>query len=251
MGRFNLRPTLLLDQLVHPWEMEIDVPGTSEDSGRNGNGMTISRDSSGGGFLTAMYSGTNTEPIDHEYGAWLSAYLSSPNRLINVPIITDWWGPFPRDVATGIPKVFHNGITHSDGTFFSDGTGYSEPTVHGIITQPAALNAGVITMQVFGAARPLRWSDWFSIYNPNKGWRAHRYWAVNSKSADANPIYNLSIDPPLREEITSTQVDNELRAEFARPRFVAKLKPGFSIPQKINAEKFWNAKPNLPFWEAF
>nr|WP_234841727.1 hypothetical protein [Sinorhizobium meliloti] len=77
-------------------------------------------------------------------------------------------------------------------------------------------------MRVYSAARPLRWSDWFSIYHPTKGWRAYRYWEVISKPDDANPVYTHAIAPPLREAVAAGT-----RVELARPmccmKFPARL----------------------------
>lgn len=136
------------------------------------------------------------------------------------------------------------GIPHSDGSLFSDGTGYSQATVWGEITEAANLNAGVISMRVYGLSRPLRWSDWFSIYHTTKGWRAYRYWDVLAVTDEENPVYTLAIAPPLREVITVGT-----RVEFARPRFVAKFKADFTLPSVVEA--FFVTQQTIQFSEAF
>lgn len=137
---------------------------------------------------------------------------------MNVPILSDWMGPFP--VVNGIPQSTIGGIPHSDGAQFSDGAGYSQPTVIGTIAA-AGLNAGQIYIRVYGASRKLRWSDWFSIYHPTKGWRAYRYFDP-SDPKDAFEVidgvlrsgkqYLVSLDRPLREAVV-----NGTRVKFDRP----------------------------------
>jgi hypothetical protein len=242
MAEYVNKPTLYVD-FMRPARIRFDVRGNAIEGGRNGLGQGISIEMSGGGLVVADYESCFVhEREQHEYVNWLGAYANGSHRFLNVPLMTDWAGPFPT--INGLPRPIITGIPHSDGSLFSDGSGYSQAAVYGEITADAALNAGVISMQVFGAARPLRWSDWFSIYHPTKGWRAYRYWRVNSKSSDSDPIYNLSIAPALREAVAAGT-----RVEFARPRFVAKFPSGFTLPWE--AEKFWQARPSLSFVEAF
>lgn len=245
---FINQPTLDVD-FIKPQRMSFDVLGNAVDGGRNMAGQSISIEMSGGGLVVGTYENCWVQAREeHEYTNWLSARLNGSFRFINVPLKTDWMGPFP--VFDRWPEHYVTGIPHSDGSLFSDGAGYSQATVWGEIRANAAVNAGVISLRVFGAERQLRHSDWFSIYHPTKGWRAYRYWEVQSISAPgtsggvAYRDYTVAIGPTLREAVTTGQ-----RVEFARPRFVGKLAPGASIPWEV--EGFWLARPTLKFVEAF
>ncbi len=203
---------------------------------------------SGGGIVTAVYEDCKIKDPEHyEYVNWLGARLNGGFRFINVPIITDWFGPFPK--IGRLPTPIVSGIPHSDGSLFSDTSGYSQATVWGEITEAASLNAGIIRLKVYGLSRPLRWSDWFSIYHPVKGWRAYRYWEVlnstaGSDSAGTFTEYQLAIAPPLREAVTVGT-----RVEFARPMFVAKFKSEFTLPSVVEA--FFVTQQAIQFVEAF
>ncbi|RVL04770.1 hypothetical protein [Sinorhizobium meliloti] len=242
MAVYTGQPTLEAN-LLAPVKAIYDVTGSSIDGGRNGVGESQTIEMSGGGIITATYEDCKIkDPEQYEYVNWLGARLNGGFRFVNVPIITDWFGPFPR--VNGLPAPIVSGITHSDGSSFSDGAGYSQATVWGTVATAAALNAGIIKMRVSGLDRPLRWSDWFSIYHPNKGWRAYRYWEVISKTDDPTPLYTLAISPPLREAVTANT-----RVEFARPRFVAKFKSEFTLPSVVEA--FFVTQQSIQFSEAF
>ena len=249
---YTNQPTLDID-FIKPQRMSFDVVVNAVEGGRNGLGQTITMETTGGGVVTGSYQNCYVQAREeHEYANWLSARLTGGFRFINVPIKTDWMGPFP--VYDRFPVPVQRGIPHSDGSHFSDTSGYSQATVWAKFTSNAALNAGLISIRVYGASRPLRHSDWFSVYHPTKGWRVYRYWDVLSVSAAATETisgtdytyqdYQLAIAPALREVASAGD-----RIEFARPRFVAKLAPGPSIPWE--AEGFWLAKPTLSFVEAF
>lgn len=241
MSRLLNLPTLDPDAF-NPNGMEFDVVGSDVSGGRNGAGGSLSMETSGGGSVVGTYAECFIHAAEqHEMLNALAARLNGGFRYINVPIITDFMGPFP--IVGDRPRSIVSGITHSDGALFSDDAGYSLTTVHGEVRQNAALNAGIIRMQVYGEHRPLRHSDWFSIYHPTRGWRAYRYWEVRSRTAATNPTYELAISPPLREAVTTGT-----RVEFARPRFVAKFPAGFTLPWRVTAP--WFSNPTIQFVEA-
>jgi hypothetical protein len=243
MGSFINQPTVPI-MYLRPTRASFDVIGNSIDGGTNSTGESISIEIGGGGRVTATYErcvlqGDDTER--HEVINWLGARGNGGFRFFNVPIINDGIGPFP--IINGKRRPIISGIPHSDGSLFSDDSGYSQASVYATITANAVVGAGVVQMQVFGAARPLRWSDWFSIYHPTKGWRAYRYWEVQSVSAGTNPIYTLAIGPALREAITVGT-----RVELARPLCVMKFPKGFTLP--FDYEGWYQSRPTLQFTEA-
>lgn len=244
MATYINQPTIPILYL-RPKRAGFDVAGAGIGGGVNGLGQSISSNTSGGGLVTCTYSecvlqGDDTER--HEIINWIGARGNGGFRFFNVPIINDGIGPFPFIRNKRRPII--DGIPHSDGSLFSDGSGYSQSTVYGVITANAAVGAGVISLQLFGAARPLRWSDWFSIYHPTKGWRAYRYWDVLSKTDEENPVYQLAVAPALREAITVGD-----RVEFARPMCVMKIAEGATVPWEYEA--WYQSRPTLQFAEAF
>jgi hypothetical protein len=245
MANYLNQPTLAANFLA-PAQTTIDVKGAVIDGG---SGITIGL--SGGGRLESTYEDCMIKDPEHyEYINLLGARLNDGFRFMNIPIITDWFGPFPK--INRLPTPIVTGIPHSDGSFFDDGSGYSQATVWGEITEAAALNAGIVKMRVYGLSRALRHSDWFSIYHATaKGWRAYRYWDVIAK-ADGYDVdltmayqdYTLGIAPPLREAVAVGT-----RVEFARPLFVGKFKQDFTLPSVVPA--FFVTKQTIQFQEAF
>jgi hypothetical protein len=253
MAQYINNPTVPVLYL-RPKRAAFDVIGNSIDGGVNGTGQSISMEMSGGGRVTAVYEqcvlqGDDTER--HEVINWLGARGNGGFRFFNVPIINDGIGPFP--IIRGKRRPIIDGIPHSDGSLFSDTSGYSQATVWGKMTADAALGAGQLSMRVYGAARPLRWSDWFSISHPTKGWRTYRYWESQKigegvetvSGADVAYVdYLLGIAPSLREAAVT-----DTRVELARPMCVMKFAQGFTLPWDYEA--WYQSRPTLQFVEAF
>jgi hypothetical protein len=244
MATYINQPTVPIDYL-RPRSAAFDVVGSAMDGGVNGLGEAISIETSGGGRVVCSYSdcvlaGDDTER--HEIINWLGARGNGGFRFFNVPIHNAGIGPFP--VINGRKRPIITGIPHSDGSLFSDGAGYSQGTVYGEVAASASVGAGILKMRVYGAARPLRWSDWFSIYHPTKGWRAYRYWDVIDKTDEANPIYTLAIGPALREAVAAGDP-----VEIAEPKCVMKFPQGVTVP--LEFEVWYRSNPTLQFVEAF
>lgn len=253
---------MLYVDFLRPTRMSFDNPGAGIGGGKNAYGEAVSTDFSGGGIITGTYENCVIFGMDHgdderhEYVNMLGARLNGGYRFINVPIVNDGIGPFP--MINGRRRPIIKGIPHSDGSFFSDDSGYSQATVWAKLRSAAALNAGQLRIRIYGAARDLRWSDWFSIYHDqngdkSKGWRAYRYWesdktAEGTETVDGVSLaykdYTLAIAPPLREATAANT-----RIEFARPTCVMKFVEGFTVP--FEYESWYQARPTLRFTEAF
>lgn len=250
MGILTSQPDLLLDFLACPKAI-YDVVGSAIDGGRNGTGESQTIEMSGGGIVTAVLEDCKIVSKEQmRYINRLGARLNGGFRNIVVPIPTDWYGPFPT--IGGLPTPIATGITHSDGSLFSDGSGYSQATVWGHTLENAALNAGQIKIRVFGAPRDIE-GDWFSINHSVKGWRAYRDWDCTKigGGVDTSAGYNVSysdfqvaIQPPLRQATETLTPVN-----LARPRFVAKFKADFTLPSVIEA--FFVTQQTIQFSEAF
>lgn len=250
MGSLINQPTLALDFLACPKAI-YDVVGAGIDGGRNSVGESQSIEMSGGGIVTASLEDCKIVSREQlRYINKLGARLNGGFRYIVVPIPTDWFGPFP--IVGKLPTPIMRGIPHSDGALFSDGSGYSQATVWGKFLADAGLNAGQVTVRVYGATRNID-GDWFSVQHAAKGWRAYRDWdsfkigsgTETVSGADvAYDDYQLSIQPPLRQAVSAGT-----RIEYARPRFVAKLKQGATLPLTIEA--FFVTEQTIEFSEAF
>ncbi|MER8560191.1 hypothetical protein [Mesorhizobium sp. M0578] len=251
MGRYTGLPTLDI-AFIKASEMSFDTKGGGLEGGSNGLGESVTIETTGGGVFVASYENCFAQrPEEHEYINWVSARMNGSFRFLNVPVRSDWMGPFP--LFNGVPKPIIGGIPHSDGSLFSDGAGYSQATVFGTVAADAALNAGQVTINIYGASRRLRWSDWFSISHPNKGWRIYRYWETSDPVDVTETIdgvvytgsqYLLSLDRPLREAAVAGT-----RIEFARPRCVCKFPVGFTLAWR--AKGFMQASVSFQFVEAF
>ncbi|WP_342242636.1 hypothetical protein [Ensifer sp. OTU672] len=258
MAVYTNQPTVPIPYL-RPTRASFDNPGSAIDGGVNGNGESITISNSGGGIVTATYERCVLQADDterHEVINWLGARGNSGVRFFNVPIINDGIGPFP--IIDGKRRPIIKGIQHSDGSFFSDGSGYSQATVWAKLIEAAPLNAGQIKMRIYGASRDLRWSDWFSIYHDqnstkSKGWRAFRYWESDKMAEGTETVdgvnlefkdYTLGISPPLREATAANT-----RIEAARPMCVMRFPRGFTLPWEFEGN--YQARPTLQFTEAF
>jgi hypothetical protein len=244
MASFIGQPMFPVD-FLRPTRASFDNIGNSIDGGVNGVGESITSELAGGGMITATYERMVLQGPDerHEVINWLGARLNGGYRFINVPIVNDKIGAFP--IINGAVRPIVSGIPHSDGSYFDDGSGYSQATVYGEITAQAGLRAGIISVRVYGASRTVfRWSDWFSIYHDVKGWRAYRSWDLLSVTDETNPVYQIAISPPLRQAVSVGT-----RVELARPTCVMKLRRGETVPWDY--EGWYQSRPSINFVEAF
>ncbi|TIX89186.1 hypothetical protein [Rhizobium sp. P44RR-XXIV] len=250
MGALLNQPDLALSFLACP-KASFDVVGSAIDGGRNGLGESQTIEMSGGGIVTAVLEDCKIVSKEQmRYINRLGARLNGGFRNIIVPIPTEWYGPYPS--VNGIPAPFATGITHSDGSLFSDGTGYRQPTVWGHTLEYAALNAGQIKIRIFGASRDIE-GDWFSIEHSVKGWRAYRDWDCDKIGSGIDtsggfPVsysdFNVAIQPPLRQA-----TENLTPINVVRPRFVGKFKADFTLPSVVEA--FFVTQQTIQLSEAF
>ena len=251
MGELLNQPELALNFLACP-KASFDVVGSAIDGGRNGIGESQTIEMSGGGIVTAAFEDCKIVSKDQmRYINRLGARLNGGFRNIIVPIPTAWFGPYPT--INGIPSPFITGIPHSDGSLFTDGSGYRQATVWGHTLEYAALGAGQIKIRIFASPRDFE-GDWFSIKHSVKGWRAYRDWdcdKIGSGTADIGggatasySDFNVAIQPPLRQA-----TENLTPINVARPRFVGKFKADFTLPSVVEA--FFVTQQTIQFSEAF
>lgn len=117
----------------------------------------------------------------------------------------------PWPVIGGVEITGYAAIPHSDGTLFSDGTGYSQPAIVAQTVGAAALRDTTLTINLISASA-LRGGEVFSLYTANQGWRMHE---ITTVVIDGNGHSVVTFEPPLRDDI-----DDATPVEFDRPRCV-------------------------------
>lgn len=141
--------------------------------------------------------------------------------------------PWPAGAAP------YGSIPHSDGTFFSDGTGYYQPVIDVETYGYAELRDTTIYLQL-NYCGDLMGGESFSINHPTMGWRLYEIGTVNY--VDDTHVA-VTFNPPLREDVPAgTQV------EFDRPRCVMQLKAPGSMDLTVVPWTFNSA--NAEFIEA-
>jgi hypothetical protein len=127
-------------------------------------------------------------------------------------------------------------VPHSDGTFFSDGSGYLGGPIEARLIEDAAHAATTLKIRVLGA-EPFIGAEPFTIVHPNA---AERLYAVNAVvdaaevSNDADEVvgfdYEVEIEPPLRERAAAAD-----EVDFNTPRCAMRLQDsnGMPLPEDV------------------
>lgn len=115
-------------------------------------------------------------------------------------------------VYDGLPPVI-KGIPHSDGSFFSDGSGYSQSTIKVKVAAGLGLRATSAVLNI-EAAGPIKRGMYFSIWN---GMRPSMHIITKPPEVNGSQV-TISFLPPLRAAAAAgTDVD------FADPKLVMNL----------------------------
>lgn len=206
------------------------------------SGIASSVDLSGGGIVSIKYSNIqlrNATGQSLRYWSNLASRHNGGQRGILVPLLTDFYAP----LATGVAPVQF--VRHSDGSPFSDGSGYGQPSISAIAVGAAAVNAAAMTIKIITGGT-LNGGEWFEIAHPTKLNRVYNVTDILSfaPNADGSVNYSVLIRPTLREAITAGVTVN-----FYRPKCYMRIAPGSAISADI--EKFWYATPEVTFIEKF
>jgi hypothetical protein len=124
----------------------------------------------------------------------------------NDALFTPWPEGIARDAGSDIP--------HSDGSLFSDGSGYYQPTIDIVTADAAILRATSMDIEI-SLAGDLLGGEAFSIEHPTAGWRLYE---IATVLATSESTANITFKPPLREA-----VDAGTQIEFDRPRCAMRL----------------------------
>jgi hypothetical protein len=131
------------------------------------------------------------------------------------------------------------GITHSDDTTFSDGTGYSQSDILVGATSAVDLRATAMTLTVTRAG-DLKRGMYFSHRD---GFRHHLYMVTSVTSADGATI-GITFLPPARAAIAAGDA-----AEFGTPQCTMNLADPMS--GQLTMERNYRGAPSLEMEESF
>jgi hypothetical protein len=131
------------------------------------------------------------------------------------------------------------GITHSDDTTFSDGTGYSQSDILVVATSAVELRATAMTLTVTRAG-DLKRGMYFSHRD---GFRHHLYMVTSVTSADGATI-GITFLPPARAAIAAGDA-----IEFGTPQCTMNLADQMS--GQLTMERNYRGAPSLEMEESF
>lgn len=134
--------------------------------------------------------------------------------------------PVPDGVDPSVPAV-----PHSDGAFFSDGSGYASSTIDIVTSGSAALRATTLSVSITYAGT-LEPGQHFSI-----GERLYRIKSVEYASASTA---TLTIRPPLREAVASG-----VHLEFDDPVCRMRLASDTEMDLSLDMRRFSNPTVNF------
>lgn len=181
----------------HDW----NLVGTVTSAGQT-NGMSVDVRSDGGGLWLAKL---NNIRFNNRLDGLLWRAIRQIANGGATPLIVyrrdTTWAPFPTDPLSP--------ITHSDDTYFDDGSGYYQPVIDVTCNDGAALRATSMVVNLINCA-PLQGGESFSINHPTFGWRLYEIATANDNV--------ITFNPPLREAVINGE-----RLEFDRPRCLMKL----------------------------
>lgn len=218
-----------------PGRIAVDAPAFQTSTPRALSGKWRQIDFTAGGLVSVRYErifiGRRAQVLHWNR---IARQLDGGMSII-VPIETSLTIPGPAPAT---------GITHSDGTLFSDAAGYAQYGVSAALVGDHILNAGTVTFSLIGDAE-LSGGEWFSIRHAAKNWRAYGIWAIDDiDEGGADPVYTVAIQPPLREAAPAgTALD------FSNPRFLGQLAEGASMPTNLAGN--WHGEASVSFVERF
>lgn len=146
----------------------------------------------------------------------------------------------PWAVVGGSELMSYDSIAHSDGTYFSDGSGYYNPAISAYSVGSASLGATTITIH-FVQGGPLTGGEHFSIDHTTE---SHHTYRVVSVELDGSGDSVCTIRPRLREAVASLTT-----LEFDKPLCLMRPHP----PQSLHlvTDMIGMARPNPVFLEHF
>lgn len=204
-------PRALLREQSHSW----NLVGTVMAPGQNAQSVSSVVRSDGGGFWSCVMtdvslSGINGANLKSRERIKVSTLLWRAVRQICdggvnsivVPRNDALFRPYPAGASA------FGTIPHSDGSLFSDGSGYYQPVISVTTIGPAALRSTSLVLSIVHCGQLLG-GESFSIQHPTKGWRLYEIGTVDMVDDDRAIVTFM---PPLREAVA-----DGADVEFDRP----------------------------------
>lgn len=206
-------PRKLLREKTHSW----NLVGVAATPGQTAQSFAPIVRSDGGGYWSCSMtdvslSGTRKADIKQLTLLWraIRQICDGGVNSIIVPRNDALFRPWP----TGVSQSSGTNIPHSDGSLFSDGVGYYQPTID-IRCAGASLRGTELDVTIHYGGQ-LQGGESFSINHPTMGWRMYEI-ATVKRFTDIN--FRISFMPPLREDVP----EDDVRLEFDRPRCMMRL----------------------------
>ncbi len=156
-----------------------------------------------------------------------------------VPDCASRTAPWP--VVNGAPQRTWGSVTFGDGSVFSDGSSFSQPTIQAELGAAASLRASSVEL-VTDQAGAFLGGEHFSILHGTLGWRRYRIKTVQA-SATANH-WIVGIRPLLREACNGSEV-----VDFVNVRCVMRLATPDAFRLVLTRRKWGD--PTVKFIETF
>lgn len=224
--------------LFNPVRIAARPMGSTVEGGESLSGLRDVIRSDGGGYWSVNMMGIQLIDADtiRAWRAWESELQAGVTRVI-VPISDVRQAPRPVvGGKLGSPSQLEAG---SDDPYFPEAVGFATPWIVATITDPAALRAVQLTINVERGAR-LKGGEHFSIDHATAGQRLYRVRRVTARDGQEATVL---IEPPLREAVADNTAAN-----FDWPGVVCVLVPGSNISPELEGARY--ASIDIAFREA-
>jgi hypothetical protein len=230
---------LIPDALFQMEELRWDLEGSIISPGQTVYGAFPLNRLDGGGLWSATFL-RNWLVNEDQLRLWRAVRTIADGGI--VPLIIERYErpffPVPFD-GNGEPMEIAS-ISHSDGSFFSDGSGYYQPLVTAITGAAASLRATSIQINVL-VGSTLKGGHCFSIEHVEMG---HRIYEIGTITNISDTVYTVSFRPPLREDVALGE-----RVEFDKPKCVMRLATPNAMSLTLQTGDY--AHPDVSFIEWF
>ena len=165
-------PRRLLREKSHSW----NLLGTVATAGQTADNVSIIVRSDGGGFWTCTMTdvslGARAAGLGHQRQRAATLLWRAVRQLADggasalvVPRNDAMFRPWPAGAPQGEPAP----IPHNDGSLFSDGSGYYQPTIR-VTCAAGKLRSTQLQLTLINCG-PLQGGEAFSIFHQTVGWR--------------------------------------------------------------------------------
>lgn len=233
-------PRLLLRERSHSW----NLAGVAATPGVTAQSVATIVRSDGGGFWSCSMAdvslsgpglGRQRQRVATLLWRAVRQVCDGGVNAIVVPRNDALMRPWPAGMAQGADP-----IPHSDGSLFSDGSGYYQSIIDVVADTAADLRATSLDIKIIHCGELLG-GESFSIPHETMGWRLYEIATVVYEDATHATITFM---PPLREAVLAG-----VELEFDRPRCVMRLASPSSMNLSVAPWTFNSA--SVDFVETF